>query len=201
WVITDDIYSALTYDGRPFASLLHVAPDLRDRCFIVHGVAKNWGMTGYRVGFLGAPAALVRACVTLAGQSTTHTATFSQYGALAAVEAGEGVVADWLVAFDARRRRLTAGLDALDGVSCALPGGAFYVFADVRGLLGRRLGADLVADDVQLAELLLEEAHVAIVPGSAFGMPGFLRFSYAASMEALETAIARVGAFVGRLAP
>lgn len=201
WVMSDDIYSALTYDGQAFASLLHVAPDLREQCVIVHGVAKNWGMTGYRVGFLGAPAALVKACVMLAGQSTTHTATFAQHGALAAIEAGEGVVADWLVAFDARRRRLTAGLDALPGISCALPRGAFYVFADVRGLLGRRLGAEVIGDDLQLAELLLSEAHVAVVPGAAFGMPGFLRVSYAASMEAIEAALARVGAFVGRLTP
>jgi len=201
WLVSDDIYAGVRYDDLPFASILHVAPDLVDRVVVVHGVSKTWGMTGYRVGFLGGPAPFVRACLTWLGQATTHPTLFAQHGALAAVRGDDAFLAGWIRTFDRRRRALHARLDALEGVSTSLPGGAFYLFPDVRGLLALEHAGERIDTDARLAELLLEGEGVAVVPGVAFGAPGFVRLSYTAPLERLEEAASRIARFVGTLTP
>ena len=199
WIVSDDIYSAVRYDGVAFASVLHVRPDLRERVFIVHGVAKTWGMTGFRVGFLAGSRVVLGRCTALQSQTITSATTFAQHGALAAVRGDDAFLGPWLAAYDERRHHVHATLAALDGVSCAMPGGAFYAFPDVRGLLGRRYQGELVSDDVRLCELILEHAHVALVPGTAFGSPGFLRLSYACATDRLVLGLERIAAFVAQL--
>ena len=199
WIITDDIYSDVRYDHAPFASILRERPDLRDRIIIVDGASKTYSMTGWRLGFTGASAEIIRKMSTLQGQSTSNPTAFAQYGAVAAVNSDHKFLDLWLEAYDARRKRIVAGLNALPGVSCAMPGGAFYVFPDARGLLGKRLGSKVIDGDLTLCGLLLEHALVACVPGEPFGAPGFMRLSYACSMDDIEEGLARIGKFVARL--
>lgn len=200
WIISDDIYSAVRYDGHPFVSPLHVRPDLRDRVFIVHGVAKTWGMTGFRVGFLAGARPVLARCRALQSQTVTGATTFAQYGALAAIDGDDAFLGAWMAAYRQRRATVLARLAAIEGVACAEPGGAFYAFPDVRGLCARRHGGELIGDDTRLARLLLDEAHVAVVPGTAFGAPGFVRLSYACALERLERALDRIAAFAATFA-
>jgi aspartate aminotransferase len=199
WLVTDDIYSYIRYDETPFASVLRERPDLRDRIIVVHGVSKTYAMTGWRIGFTLAQAPLIKKMATLQGQSTSNPTAFAQHGALAALTSDHTFLEEWLAAYDARRHRMVGALNAIDGVECVLPGGAFYVFPDANGLLGRRLGDTVIETDLQLCELLLEHALVAVVPGSPFGAPGFLRMSYACSMEDIDSGLSRFAAFASRL--
>ncbi|TNF25487.1 MAG: pyridoxal phosphate-dependent aminotransferase [Deltaproteobacteria bacterium] len=199
WIISDDIYSAIRYDDTPFTSILHVRPELRERVFIVHGVAKTWAMTGFRVGFLAGSRVVLGRCMAVQSQTITSATTFAQHGALAAITGDDAFLGPWLAAYDARRRLVHAALEAMPGVRCALPSGAFYAFPDMRGLLDKRHRGDLVGNDRHLAELLLERAHVAVVPGSAFGSPGFLRLSYACATDRLALGLERIAAFVAEL--
>ncbi|MEC9072403.1 MAG: aminotransferase class I/II-fold pyridoxal phosphate-dependent enzyme, partial [Myxococcota bacterium] len=199
WVITDDIHSELRYDGGAYASILRERPDLRDRIIVVHGASKTYAMTGWRIGFVGAQEALVKKLSTLAGQSTSNPTAFAQYGALAAVQSDGSFLTEWRSAYDARRRRIVDLLNDIDGISCHLPGGAFYVFPDVRGLLGTRLGSTPIDSSMALCQALLEHALVACVPGEPFGAPGFMRLSYACSMEDIEKGLGRIAELASRL--
>jgi aspartate aminotransferase len=192
WVIIDEIYGSLVYDGFVQRSLLEVAPDLRERIVVVDGVSKRFAMTGFRIGWLLAPRHVAAACEVVQGQTTTSAATPMQHAALAALEGPLDAVETMRRAFEQRRAKVVAGLNAIEGVSCRLPEGAFYAFFDVRAHLGRTLFGRHVTDDVVLAELLLEHAHCALVPGSAFFAPGHLRMSYAASDADLDEGLARL---------
>ncbi len=199
WVITDDIYSFLRYDEGPFANILIERPDLRERIIIVHGASKTYAMTGWRIGFTAAQPALINKMATLQGQSTSNTVTFAQHGAIAAITGDHGFLDEWKAAYDARRRRITELLNAIPGVTCQLPGGAFYAFPDVRPLLGRTFQGQAIGTDLRLAELLLEHALVAVVPGEPFGAPGFVRLSYACSMDDIDKGVGRFAEFVRKL--
>ena len=199
WIVTDDIYSYIRYDERPFANILKERPDLRDRIIVVHGASKTYAMTGWRIGFTVGDAQLIKKMATLQGQSTSNPTAFAQHGALAALTSDHAFLSDWLAAYDARRHRIVEGLNAIDGVTCALPGGAFYVFPDISALIGRRLGDVQVDSDLRFCELLLEHGLVAAVPGAPFGAPGFLRMSYACSMDDIDTGLERLATFVSRL--
>jgi aspartate aminotransferase len=198
WVIVDEIYGALVYDGFVQRSLLEVAPDLRDRIIVVDGVSKRFAMTGFRIGWMLAPRHVAAACEVVQGQTTTSAATPMQHAALAALEGPLESVEAMRRAFEQRRARVVAGLNAIEGVSCRLPEGAFYAFFDVRAHLGRTLFGRVVSNDVLLAELLLEHAHCAFVPGSAFFAPGHLRMSYAASDADLTEGVKRLAALLAR---
>jgi aspartate aminotransferase len=192
WIVIDEIYAALVYGGFEQRSLLEVAPDLRDRIVIVDGVSKRFAMTGFRIGWLLAPRQVADACDTLQGQTTTSPATVTQHAALAALTGTLEPVEQMRQAFGRRRDLVLEGLRALPGVRCRPPEGAFYVFMDVRDQLGRTVGGRSLHDDVALAEWLLDEARVALVPGSAFCAPGYLRLSYAASEHDLREGLARI---------
>ena len=199
WVITDDIYSHIRYDGAPFANILRERPDLRDRIVVVHGASKTYAMTGWRIGFTAAHPDLIAKMGILQGQSTSNPTSFAQHGALAAIESDHSFLETWLSAYDARRRRLVEMANAIEGVSCFMPGGAFYAFPDLRGALGRRLGDTVIDSSMAFCEALLEHAKVAAVPGEPFGAPGFMRLSYACSMEDVETGMSRIAEFIARL--
>jgi aspartate aminotransferase len=199
WVIVDEIYGELCYDGFVAPSLLQIAPDLRDRTVIVDGVSKTYAMTGFRVGWMLAPRELARACEKLQSQSTTSIATVAQLASLAALTGDKSSVSRMRDAYAERRKRMVQGLRAIPGVQCELPRGAFYVFADVTAWLGRRAGERILDSDVVIADWLLSSARVATVPGSAFGGPGHLRFSYAASLEDIDRALSRIAAVVNEL--
>ncbi|MEM9709748.1 MAG: pyridoxal phosphate-dependent aminotransferase [Pseudomonadota bacterium] len=200
-VLSDDIYEHIAYPGFEFATLAQVVPALKDRVLTVNGVSKTYAMTGWRIGFAGGPAPLIAAIRKIQSQSTTNPSSISQWAALAALTGPQDYLAEARAAFLVRRDRVVAALNAMEGVSCPVPEGAFYVYPSVAGLIGRRSagGANLV-DDRAVAEALLEEVGVATVFGGAFGLSPHLRLSYAASDEDLARAMERIGTFVAGVA-
>ncbi len=192
WVVTDEIYEHLTYDGVEAVSLPVAVPELADRCLVVNGVAKTYAMTGWRVGWLIGPEDLVSAATNLQSHTTSNVANVSQRAALAAVSGSLDAVATMRDAFDRRRRTIVEMLNAIDGVVCPMPSGAFYVYPSVERLLGRELGAVRPTTSADLAEAVLDQAEVAVVPGEAFGTPGYLRLSYALSDADLVEGVERL---------
>ena len=172
WVLTDEIYEHLVYGSAEFSSMPALVPELADRCVVVNGVAKTYAMTGWRVGWLIGPPDVVSAAINLQSHATSNVANVSQAAALAAVSGDLLAVTEMRTAFDRRRRKMLELLRAIPGVTCVEPQGAFYAFPSVAGLLGRDLRGQRPATGMELADLLLEEAKVAIVPGEAFGAPG-----------------------------
>ena len=192
WLIVDEIYAELCYDGFSAPSLCELAPELRERLVVIDGVSKTHAMTGFRVGWSLSPRALARACETIQSQTTTSIATVAQLAALAAVSGDKAHVAAMREQYQRRRDRLLAGLAGLPGTRSDVPRGAFYLFLDVRGWLGRSARGVRLDDDLAVAHWLLEHVRLAVVPGSAFGTPGFLRLSYATSDAEIDAAIERL---------
>lgn len=192
WVVTDEIYEHLVYGDARFASMPALVPELADRCLVVNGVAKTYAMTGWRVGWLIGPSDIVTAAVNLQSHATSNVANVSQVAALAAVSGDLAAVDAMRVAFDRRRRRIVELLSAIPGVVCPEPEGAFYVYPSVAALVGRELRGRRPQTSSELATLILEEAEVAVVPGEAFGTPGFLRMSYALGDADLEQGVGRL---------
>lgn len=191
WVVTDEIYEHLTYDDAEFSSIAAVE-ELADQVVILNGVAKTYAMTGWRVGWMVGPADVIKAAANLQSHATSNVANVSQMAALAAVEGPLDAVEEMKTAFDRRRRAIVAGLNEITGFSCPTPEGAFYAYVDVRGALGREIAGRTPQTSAELAELILEEAKVAVVPGEAFGPSGFLRLSYALGDEDLATGLRRL---------
>ncbi len=192
WVITDEIYEHLVYGDAVFSSMPVLVPEIADRCVIVNGVAKTYAMTGWRVGWMIGPLDVVKAATNLQSHATSNVANVSQVAALAAVSGDLSAVAEMRTAFDRRRRTLVAALNAIDGITCPEPEGAFYAFPSVEGLLGREIAGRVPRTSAELAELILEVAEVAVVPGEAFGAPGYLRLSYALGEADLAEGAARL---------
>jgi aspartate aminotransferase len=195
----DEIYAQLVYEGFEQTSLLTVAPELKERIIIVDGVSKTFAMTGWRVGWMLAPAHVCKACDTIQGQATTNPTTASQWAALAALTGPWEPMEKMRVAFEERRSIIVDALNAIPGFECRMPEGAFYAFPSVQALIGKRAGDVTITDDVALATYLLEVAKVAVVPGTAFGAPGFLRMSYAASNEQIREGVRRIAEAVAKL--
>jgi len=195
FVIVDEIYGELSYDGPPPRSLLELAPDLGERLVIVDGVSKRFAMTGYRVGWMLGSRELARACEALQSQATTSVAAPCQLAAQAALEGPDDDVQAMRAEYEQRRDLLLAALSAIPGLRVQRPRGAFYLFVSVSALLGR--GG--LNDDVDVTRFLLDRAQVAVVPGSAFGAPGYVRMSYAVSRTDLERAAARIARVVAEL--
>ena len=192
WVVTDEIYEHLTYDGVPFTSIATAAPELGDKVVILNGVAKTYAMTGWRVGWMIGPADVIKAATNLQSHATSNVSNVAQAAAIAAVSGDLTAVDEMKVAFDRRRKLIVSMLREIPGVACPEPQGAFYVYPSVKGLLGRPIAGRTAQDSVQLAELILEEAEVAVVPGEAFGTPGYLRMSYALGDDDLVEGITRL---------
>jgi len=198
WVVTDEIYEHITFGGHRFSSLPGLVPEVRDRCLVLNGVAKTYAMTGWRVGWMVGPVDVVEAATNLQSHMTSNVANVSQRAALAALESGLEAVAAMRAAFERRARLMHAGLAAIDGVTCLEPQGAFYCFPDLRGVLGRPVGERTPTTSAELAEALLEVAKVAIVPGEAFGAPGYARLSCALADDRCAEGVERIAAALAR---
>jgi aspartate/methionine/tyrosine aminotransferase len=197
WVLTDEIYEHLTYGGVSAPSLPVVVPELADRTVVVNGVAKTYAMTGWRVGWVIGPTDVVKAATNLQSHATSNVANVSQAAAVAALTGDLSAVATMRAAFDRRRQTIVSMLREIPGVACPEPQGAFYVYPSVKGLLGRDLGGRAAQDTVELAVIILEQAEVAVVPGEAFGTPGYLRLSYALGDDDLVEGVGRLQRLLG----
>ena len=186
-ILSDDIYEHLVYDDFKFATMAEVAPDLFDRTLTMNGVSKAYAMTGWRIGYGGGPDWLIAAMRKYMGQTTSNPASISQWAAVAALNGDQSFLENWRKTYAARRDTVVARLNAMSGVSCLTPPGAFYAFADISAV---------TSDDAKFALQLLEETGVATVPGSAFYAPGHIRLSYAAAISELDAAMDRLGEFL-----
>ncbi|KIF79128.1 aspartate aminotransferase [Streptomyces sp. 150FB] len=192
WVLTDEIYEHLVYGDTVFTSMPAVVPELRDKCLVVNGVAKTYAMTGWRVGWIVGPKDVVKAATNMQSHATSNVANVSQAAAIAAVSGDLAAVAEMRSAFDRRRRTIVRMLNEIDGVVCPEPEGAFYAYPSVKALLGKEIRGQRPQSSVELAALILDEVEVAVVPGDAFGTPGYLRLSYALGDEDLAEGVARM---------
>ncbi len=199
-VATDDMYEKILFDGKRFATFAEVNPDLKDRTITLNGVSKAYCMTGWRIGFCAGPAHLIKAMTKIQGQSTSNPSSISQKAALAALTGPTDALEDMVRTYQKRRGWLVHAINAIPGMHCIKPDGAFYVFPSVSAWIGKQTsnGTELT-DDVAICEWLLEETGVALVPGTAFGSPGHVRFSYAVSQDTLEDAVRRIERAAGNL--
>ena len=200
YVICDDIYEHLTYGDFTFATLVGVAPDLQSRVVTLNGVSKSYCMTGWRIGYCTAPPELVKAMAKVQSQSTSSPNSMAQWAAIAALDGPIDFIAENCRAFAARRQLVCDALNAMPGISCAAPDGAFYVYPSISGLIGKKQpDGQVIETDADFVRYLLEAGEVAVVPGIAFGLSPYFRISYAASDEVLTEAMARISRVVDRL--
>ena len=200
WLMTDDIYRTLLYGDATFFQPATISPEVRAHTIIIDGVSKAYAMTGWRVGFTAAPKLVVEAMATLQGQSTTHAASIAQAAALAAIEGPTDELETMRLEFDKRRKVMVKGLREIAGVKCVEPKGAFYAFPDLGAFIGKKTPeGKVIENDGQLCEYLIEAARVAVVPGSAFGAPGYVRLSYATSMKNVEEGVRRMAESLPKL--
>jgi len=200
WLMVDDMYEHIVYDGFEFVTPAAVEPRLRNRTLTVNGVSKAYAMTGWRIGYAGGPKALVRAMAVIQSQATSCPCSVSQAAAIEALNGPQDFLRDRQESFRKRRDLVVAALNAIPGLTCRTPEGAFYTFAGCTGLIGRATPAGRrIGTDGDFTDYLLEEAHVAVVPGEAFGLSPYFRISYATSEAELEAALARIADACGRL--
>ncbi|RFA15741.1 aspartate aminotransferase [Subtercola boreus] len=192
WVISDEIYQNLTYDGVVAQSIVEAVPALADRTILVNGVAKTYAMTGWRVGWMVGPADAIKAAANLQSHLSSNVSNISQRAAIAALTGPQDAVAAMREAFDRRRKAIVSGLNQIPGLHAPTPEGAFYVYPDVSGLLNRTWGGVTPTTSLELADLILEQAEVAVIPGEAFGPSGYIRMSYALGDDALAEGVARM---------
>ena len=188
-IATDDMYEHILWDAGSFVNILNACPHLTDRTMVLNGVSKAYSMTGWRIGYAAGPASIIKAMKKIQSQSTSNPTSISQYAAEAALNGSQQCIADMMVHFKQRHDYVVDRLNKMPGVECLSTDGTFYVFPSVTGLID---AIDGVNDDLELAEYLIEKAGVALVPGSAFGAPGFARISIATSMENLSNALDRI---------
>src|SRR3954454_20057688 len=192
WVVADEIYEHLVYGDAQHVSMPVAVPELAEQCVVVNGVAKTYAMTGWRVGWLIGPSDVVRAATNLQSHATSNVSNVAQRAAIAAVEGDLSAVAEMRAAFDRRRQTMVRMLNEIPGVECPEPVGAFYAYPSVKALIGKTLRGTTIESSAQLAELVLDEAGVAVVPGEAFGTPGYFRLSYALGDEDLVKGVSRL---------
>ena len=196
WVITDEIYEHLLYDGATAPSLPVLVPELADRCIIINGVAKTYAMTGWRVGWMIGPKDVIKASINLQSHLSSNVSNVSQRAAIAALTGDLAAVHKMGEAFNRRRKLIVQLLNEIPGVTCPTPAGAFYVYPSVKGVLGKEIRGKRPTTSIELAALILDEVEVAVVPGEAFGPSGYLRFSYATSDADIVEGVARVKALL-----
>ena len=187
-IITDDIYEHIRWGGDDFINIVMAEPELKDRTIILNGVSKGYAMTGWRIGYGAGPEAVIKAMKKIQGQSTSNPCSIAQAAALEALNGDQSIISTMVNAFEERHEYIVNALNAIDGVECPRSQGAFYSFPRVEGLI-KRLG---LKDDVEFSTYCLEKLNIALVPGSAFGAPGYVRFSFATSMDNIEQAVKRL---------
>jgi aspartate aminotransferase len=197
WVVTDEIYEHLVYGDTRNRSIVAEVPELADTAVVLNGVAKTYAMTGWRVGWMIGPADVVKAATNLQSHLTSNVANVCQRAALAAVSGDLSAVEAMRAAFDRRRRTIVSMLNEVEGFECPEPRGAFYAYPSVKGALGRDIGGRTASTSAELAEIILDEAEVAVVPGEAFGSPGYVRLSYALGDDDLDEGITRLQKLFG----
>ena len=199
-VISDDIYRQLVYGGAEYVSIAAIGPDVASRTILIDGASKTYAMTGWRIGYTAGPLPLIKAMAKIQGQSTSNPTHVAQLASLAALTGPQDCVAEMRQAFDQRRVAIVKLLRAIPGVKCREPKGAFYAFPDLSTYVGKTTPqGKVLADDVQLCDWLVEAGRVAIVPGSGFGAPGFVRLSYACSMQSIEAGLDRLASTLATL--
>lgn len=200
YVMSDDIYEHLIYDGFEFATIAQVEPRLKDRVLTINGVSKAYSMTGWRIGYAGGPAALIKAMTKLQSQSTSNPCSISQAAAVEALNGDHSFLDEWKKAFVKRRDLVVEKLNAIDGLTCQTPEGAFYVYPSCEGLIGKKApSGEVINSSTEMATYLLESVGVAVVPGVAFGLDPYFRISYATSEENLNKACERIAKACGDL--
>lgn len=196
WIISDEIYEHIVYDGFKSYSIAAVAPELKNRTMTVNGLSKSFSMTGWRVGYAAGPAEVIKAMNKVQSQSTSHAVSFCQAAGVAALNSPMDFLAERNATFKARRDMVAAKLNAVKGMSCRVPEGAFYLYPSVAGCIGKKTpDGKVIETDTDFASALLEAEGVAVVPGAAFGLSPYFRLSYATSTEALEKACERIKRF------
>jgi aspartate aminotransferase len=193
WVVTDEIYEHLVYGTATFSSMPVAVPELADRCVVLNGVAKTYAMTGWRVGWMIGPIDVIKAATNMQSHATSNVCNVAQAAALAAVSGDLSAAELMREAFDRRREQMTIMLNKIPGVLCPMPEGAFYCFPSVKGVLGKQIGGRPARTSAELAEIVLDQAEVAVVPGEAFGAPGYFRLSAALADADLEEGLTRMG--------
>ena len=199
WIITDDIYHRMVFDGLGYSNFVQFQPSLRDRLVFVDSLSKTYGMPGWRVGFMAGPKAVADAVTTLNSNHITNLPEMTTAAAIAALSGPQDVTVARVADFAHRRDRVHAALTAIPGIACPRPQGAFYAFPDISAFFGRRHGDTVLADDVAFCAALLEAKGIACVPGSAFGEPRAMRISYTCPAEQLEPGMARIAAFCSEI--
>lgn len=196
YVIADEIYYKLLYDGRKFTSFASLGDEIKERTIIINGVSKSYAMTGWRIGYSASNAAIAKVMSNYLSHSTGAPSTISQWAAVEALRGNQDTIEDMRAVFESRRNYLVERMNAIDGVSCIMPDGAFYVMMNVEGLIGRTLGGKLIENDDDFAVAFLEKALVAVVPCSGFGIKNFVRWTYATSMENIKEGLDRLERFL-----
>ena len=192
WVMTDEIYQHLIYEGSQFSSIVGLVPELKDKCVIVNGVAKTYAMTGWRVGWTIGPKEFTKASINLQSHMTSNVNNIAQQAAFAALTGPQDILKTMLNAFNNRRKTIVKMLNEINGFMCPEPGGAFYVYPSVKNVLGKTINGKTINSSLDLANIALEESDVALVPGEAFGTPGYIRMSYALSDKDLIEGVTRL---------
>lgn len=198
-IVSDEIYEHIVYDGFKSVSVASFSPDIKARTMVVNGHSKTYSMTGWRIGYIAGNKEVIAAISKIQSQSTSNPTSFAQKGAVVALTSPMDAVVEMVAEFSRRRKVIVDGLNALDGISCYNPQGAFYVFPDVSGLFGRRYKSKELKGSLDVSDFLLDEALVAVVPGVAFGDDRCLRLSYATSMALIEEGLARISKAVAKL--
>jgi len=199
YVLSDEIYEKLVYDGTEHHSIASLGEDIKALTIVVNGISKAYAMTGWRIGYAAANAEIIGGMNKVQMQEISHPSSISQKAAVEALNGPQEFIEEMRVAFDSRRRYMVERLNAIEGVNCTLPKGAFYAYPDISPFYGRSAGSQTVGDSVELCEYLLEEGRVACVPGAGFGTRQHVRLSYATSMELIETAMDRIEAALKKL--
>lgn len=199
YIISDEIYEKLIYGGKPHTSLAALNSKTKELTLTVNGVSKSYAMTGWRIGYAAGPKAVISAMSRIQSHTTSNPTSISQKATLAAILGSQEEVRVMVSEFDKRRQFMVERLNGIEGISCFTPLGAFYAFPNVKNLLSRRFNEEIVSNTLKLSTLLLDEAKVAVVPGEGFGAPGYLRLSYATSMDNIKEGLNRLEEFAGRL--
>ena len=198
-IVSDEIYEFLVYDGAEHISIASLSPEIKERTIVINGMSKAYAMTGWRIGYTASPLNAAKAMTNFQSHSTSCPNSIAQYAALTALSGPDDQLKSMVAEFDRRRRRIVELINEIPGLSCKPPKGAFYVMMNIGGVFGKRYNGAPIVDSMSVTQLLLDNSHVAVVPGAGFGADAYVRLSYATSMENIEKGLARIKEFVGKL--